>query len=110
MSRYLIARRGGARDLDRLWFGLGDPLTRSLSAPDCPVGRAAPHPAGEPRTRYRKNKYPFAVECKYRNCFKEGKIDWAKPKQIIKYEEFQNKRAMVGENEATQCWEGFGKY
>src|SRR5689334_11289815 len=31
------------------------------------------------------NKYRFAVECKWRSIFKDGKIDWAEDHQICAY-------------------------
>lgn len=39
-------------------------------------------------------KYRFAVECKWRKEFKEGKIEWANSFQICSYEEFQITRNM----------------
>lgn len=36
-------------------------------------------------------KYRFAVECKWRKAFKDGKITWARRHQINSYLEFQNK-------------------
>jgi hypothetical protein len=41
-----------------------------------------------------KNRYPFAVECKWRSRFYKGKISWATKEQIFMYEEFQRKRAI----------------
>jgi len=41
-----------------------------------------------------KNNYPFAVECKWRTRFRNGKIKWADPDQISKYIDFEKKRAM----------------
>jgi hypothetical protein len=43
----------------------------------------------------RKNHYPFAVECKWRSGFCNGKVRWARKDQILKYEEFERKRAMT---------------
>lgn len=37
-----------------------------------------------------KRKYRFAVECKWRNEFKDGKIEWANDKQICTYRMFQD--------------------
>lgn len=36
-----------------------------------------------------KEKYRFAVECKWRNDFHQGAIRWAKPHQIDNYKRFQ---------------------
>lgn len=41
-----------------------------------------------------KNKYPFAVECKWRKRFKNGRINWATQDQIANYLDFERKRAM----------------
>ncbi|MFL5739268.1 MAG: hypothetical protein ACJ75B_03550 [Flavisolibacter sp.] len=38
-----------------------------------------------------KNKYKFAVECKWRKEFYAGKITWAEVKQINSYETFEYK-------------------
>jgi hypothetical protein len=38
----------------------------------------------------RNKKYPFAVECKWREKFHEGKITWAKDHQIYFYKKFEN--------------------
>lgn len=35
-------------------------------------------------------KYRFAVECKWRKGFKDGKIDWARDDQICAYRMFQD--------------------
>lgn len=34
-------------------------------------------------------KYRFAVECKWRKEFRDGKIEWATSRQICTYEDFQ---------------------
>lgn len=36
-----------------------------------------------------KKKYRFAVECKWRKNFIDDKIEWAKDRQIARYERFQ---------------------
>jgi len=41
-----------------------------------------------------KNRHPFAVECKWRSRFRDGKISWAKKEQISRYVDFQNKTTM----------------
>lgn len=33
--------------------------------------------------------YTFAIECKWRSHFNDGKIEWAKSEQIIRYKKFQ---------------------
>lgn len=38
-----------------------------------------------------KRKYKFAVECKWREEFKEGKIKWANDSQICTYRMFQDR-------------------
>jgi hypothetical protein len=35
-------------------------------------------------------KYRFAVECKWRKKFKNGRIEWAKDVQIVSYRKFQD--------------------
>ena len=35
-------------------------------------------------------KYSFAVECKWRMEFRDGKIKWAEKHQIVAYQNFQN--------------------
>jgi hypothetical protein len=35
-------------------------------------------------------RYRFAVKCKWRKEFREGRINWAKSSQIKSYEDFQN--------------------
>jgi hypothetical protein len=39
-------------------------------------------------------KYPFAVECKWRNDFWKGIIEWARDAQISSYQEFQTSKEM----------------
>ena len=39
-------------------------------------------------------KFPFAVECKWRNDFWKGIIEWARDAQISSYQEFQTSRQM----------------
>jgi hypothetical protein len=39
-------------------------------------------------------KYPFAVECKWRNDFWKGIIEWARDAQMSTYQEFQVSREM----------------
>ena len=39
-------------------------------------------------------KYPFAVECKWRNDFWKGIIEWARDAQISSYQEFQVSKDM----------------
>src|SRR5688572_13698289 len=36
-------------------------------------------------------KYKFAVECKWRKEFIDGKINWADPSKIRRYQKFQNR-------------------
>ena len=38
----------------------------------------------------REKKYRFAVECKWRKEFRDGKIDWASNDQICTYRKFQD--------------------
>lgn len=42
-------------------------------------------------TLFGKKQYRFAVECKWRKEFKEGKIEWAANFQISSYENFQTR-------------------
>ena len=42
-----------------------------------------------------KKDYRFAVECKWRKQFKNGKINWATEKQIIAYKKFQSREAIT---------------
>src|SRR5690606_15172670 len=37
-----------------------------------------------------RGKYRFAVECKWRKKFNDGKITWASNYQICSYEDFEN--------------------
>jgi hypothetical protein len=39
-----------------------------------------------------RKQYRFAVECKWRQTFWNGKIDWAEPHQIDAYEYFQRQQ------------------
>jgi hypothetical protein len=39
-----------------------------------------------------RRKYLFAVECKWRKEFRNGKIDWANDYQICSYMNFQNQK------------------
>ena len=39
-----------------------------------------------------KRRYKFAIECKWRERFKEGKIKWAYSKQIENYLNYQSER------------------
>lgn len=44
---------------------------------------------------FRRNRqYHFAVECKWRQKFVEGKIQWATRKQICSYQNFENQHRM----------------
>lgn len=38
-----------------------------------------------------KQKYRFAVECKWRQDFYDGKINWAEDSQIVSYRMFQDR-------------------
>jgi hypothetical protein len=44
--------------------------------------------------KLRSEKYPFAVECKWRNDFWKGIIEWARDAQISAYQEFQVSKEM----------------
>ncbi|MFC6267371.1 hypothetical protein [Frigoriflavimonas asaccharolytica] len=44
----------------------------------------------EPDLKFKYKNKPFAVECKWRNAFKNGKTDWAKNRQIQNYLNYQN--------------------
>ena len=37
-----------------------------------------------------RGKYRFAIECKWRKKFNNGKITWASNRQICSYEDFEN--------------------
>lgn len=39
-----------------------------------------------------RSRYRFAVECKWRKKFKDGKISWARDEQILAYQMFQDQR------------------
>jgi hypothetical protein len=41
-----------------------------------------------------RKQYRFAVECKWRQTFWDGKIQWAKPRQIRAYEDFQRRQCI----------------
>lgn len=41
------------------------------------------------------NKYRFAVECKWREKFRDGKIEWADEDQIGRYINFQKSRSIT---------------
>ncbi len=44
--------------------------------------------------KLQSEKYPFAVECKWRNDFWKGIIEWARDAQISSYQEFQVSKDM----------------
>ena len=44
----------------------------------------------EPDLKFKYQNTPFAVECKWRNSFVNGKINWAKDYQINNYLNYQN--------------------
>ena len=44
--------------------------------------------------KLRSEKHPFAVECKWRNDFWKGIIEWARDAQISSYQEFQVSKEM----------------
>jgi len=44
----------------------------------------------EPDLKFKYNTIPFAVECKWRNSFKNGKTKWAESRQINNYVTYQN--------------------
>jgi len=44
--------------------------------------------------KHPSEKYPFAVECKWRNDFWKGIIEWARDAQISSYQEFQTSKEM----------------
>jgi hypothetical protein len=44
--------------------------------------------------KLQSGKYPFAVECKWRNDFWKGIIEWARDAQISSYQEFQTSKEM----------------
>lgn len=43
----------------------------------------------DPDLKFKYNTTSFAVECKWRNSFKNGKTEWAKNRQISNYMNYQ---------------------
>lgn len=46
----------------------------------------------EPDLKFKYKNMPFAVECKWRQAFYNGKTNWAKDRQIKNYLNYQNTR------------------
>ena len=46
----------------------------------------------EPDLKFMHNGNPIALECKWRNAFVNGKIEWAKDYQVENYQRFEEKQ------------------
>lgn len=80
---YVIARMCGIEGI-KLMSKTSDYHRNGISAAD----------NVEPDLKFSYLKHQFAIECKWRNAFVDGKLEWAKDFQIANYNKFEQEKGI----------------